>query len=140
MEVEYLHSHSPQPQNATFRTRDGNHWVVPKAHVQESGLKTPEPTFRVLIVDRDSMSGDLLATALMRDRTCQASAVLTADLLNYMANGEAQLVVIGADLNHETKTGFDLAHTVRRAHPTVPIVILLNRSTQESVVNAFRSG
>jgi two-component system nitrate/nitrite response regulator NarL len=143
MEVQYLHSHSPQPQNAPFRTRDGSHWVVPKVAAHENGLKTardPESTFRVLIVDRDSMSSHLLANTLMRERTCQASAVLSADLLDCMASGKAQLVVIAADLDDEIKTGFDLAHTVCRAHPTVPIVILLNRSTQESVINAFRSG
>jgi two-component system nitrate/nitrite response regulator NarL len=86
------------------------------------------------------MSGDLLATALMRDRNCQASAVRSADLLDSMANGEAELVVIGADLNHDTRTGFDLAHLVRRAYPLVPIVILLNLSTHDSVLSAFRSG
>jgi DNA-binding NarL/FixJ family response regulator len=86
------------------------------------------------------MSGDLLATALMRDRNCQASAVRSADLLDSMANGEAGLVVIGADLNHDTRTGFDLAHLVRRAYPLVPVVILLNLSTHDSVLSAFRSG
>jgi DNA-binding NarL/FixJ family response regulator len=57
-----------------------------------------------------------------------------------MADGKAQLVVIGADLNDETRTGFDLTHAVRRVHPSVPVVILLNRSTQDAVVNAFRCG
>jgi two-component system, NarL family, nitrate/nitrite response regulator NarL len=86
------------------------------------------------------MSSDLLATALTRDKNYQASAVQSANLLESMAAREVQLVVIGADLNQNTKTGFDLAHTVRRMHPAVPIVILLNQSTPDSVVTAFRSG
>jgi two-component system nitrate/nitrite response regulator NarL len=49
-------------------------------------------------------------------------------------------VVIGADLNDDAKSGFELALTVRRAHPAVPIVILLNQSTVDSVIHAFRSG
>jgi len=57
-----------------------------------------------------------------------------------MADAKAQLVIIGADLNHETMTGFDLAHTVRREHPSVPVVILLNRSTHDAVITAFRCG
>jgi two-component system nitrate/nitrite response regulator NarL len=86
------------------------------------------------------MSSDLLAAALMRDRNCQASSVRSAELLESMGNGTIQLVVIGADLNHATKAGFDLAHTVHQAHPAVPIVILLNQSTLDSVVSAFRAG
>ena len=117
--------------------------MVPKPREHENNLpalNAPGPTFRVLIVDRDSMSSDLLASALTRDGNSQAYGVQSADLLDNMAEGKANLVVIGADLSHDTKNGFDLSHTVRRAHPSIPIVILLNQSTHDSVVNAFRSG
>jgi DNA-binding NarL/FixJ family response regulator len=86
------------------------------------------------------MSSDLLATRLTRDGGIQASSVQSGDLLDRLADGIAQMVVIGADINHNTRTGFDLAHTVRRAYPSVPIVILLNHSTYDAVINAFRSG
>jgi two-component system nitrate/nitrite response regulator NarL len=135
--------HLPQTQKASFRSRDGSRWVISKPPNSGTGLNGLEDSglaFQVLIVDRDSMSGDLLATALSRDRNCQASAVGPGDLLERMADGKAQLVVIGADLNQDTKTGFDLASTVRRVHPSMPIVILLNQSTNDSVINAFRSG
>jgi DNA-binding NarL/FixJ family response regulator len=111
--------------------------------MHENGLRSisdPGPTFRVLIADRDSMSSDLLATSLARERNFQASGIRSTDLLDCMADGISSLVVIGADLNLDTKNGFDLAHTVHRTHPCVPIVILLNQSTHDSVVNAFRSG
>ncbi len=138
-----MHISSPQTQKVSARSRDGSHWVVPNSLQHESQLKTlnnPQSTFRALIVDRDDMSSDLLASTLARDGRIQANAVRSGDLLNCMADGKAQLVVIGADLNHETRTGFDLAHTVRRAHPSVPVVILLNQSTQDAVINAFRCG
>jgi two-component system nitrate/nitrite response regulator NarL len=93
-----------------------------------------------LIVDRDDMSSDLLASTLARDGTILASAVRSGDLLNCLAEAKAQLVIIGADLNDDTRTGFDLANAVRRAHPSVPVVILLNRSTRDTVVDAFRCG
>jgi DNA-binding NarL/FixJ family response regulator len=96
--------------------------------------------FRVLIVDRDSMSSDLLANALTRERNCRASAVASADVLLNLEADRAGLVVIGAELTRESRNGFDLAQTVCRAHPGILIVILLNQSTHESVVNAFRSG
>jgi two-component system, NarL family, nitrate/nitrite response regulator NarL len=135
--------HLPQTQKASFRSRDGSHWVISKPPSRESGSKgrdDSEFAFRVLIVDRDSMSGDLLATALTRDRDCQAFAIGSVDLMGRIADGKAQLVVIGADLNQDTRNGFELARTVRRTHPAMPIVILLNQSTHDSVINAFRSG
>jgi two-component system, NarL family, nitrate/nitrite response regulator NarL len=138
-----LDMHLPQTQRASFRSRDGSHWVISKPPNRESGSKgrdDSELAFRVLIVDRDSMSGDLLATALTRDRDCQASAIGSVDLMGRIADGKAHLVVIGADLNQDTRNGFELARTVRRTHPAMPIVILLNQSTHDSVINAFRSG
>lgn len=143
MEGRPLHSLSPQSQNISFGTQNGSSWEVQKPRAPQNELQTltdPGPTFRVLIVDRDSMSSDLLATRLTRDRNFRAFGVRSTELLDRMANGKAHLVVIGADLNDETKSGFDLAHTVRRAHPTIPIVILLNQSTHDSVIHAFRSG
>lgn len=86
------------------------------------------------------MSSDLLANAIARDRNLKARGVQAADLLDSMANGNAHLVVIGADVIHDTKNGFELAQAVRRVHPAIPIVILLNQSTHNSVISAFRSG
>ena len=141
MEV-HLSSPSSQTHKMSFPSKE-NSWVAhpPKKH--DNGLREisdPRLTVKVLIADRDSMSMDLLATALTRDRNFRASGVRSTDLLDCMADGKTSLVVIGADLTHDTKNGFDLAHTVHCSHPSVPIVILLNHSTHDSVVNAFRSG
>jgi len=99
-----------------------------------------EPPFRVLIVDRDSMSSDLLANALVRGSRCEAAAIHSADLLHALANSEVDLVVIGAELNTQTGNGLDLAHTVSCAHPDACIVVLLNYTTHEAVISAFRAG
>jgi two-component system nitrate/nitrite response regulator NarL len=98
------------------------------------------PAFRILIVDRDSMSSDLLASALVRDRRCDAAAIQSADLLHALSTAEVDLVVIGAEVKSTAGDGFDLAHAVGRAYPGISIVILLNHTTHESVINAFRSG
>jgi DNA-binding NarL/FixJ family response regulator len=86
------------------------------------------------------MTSDLLASALTRERHCRASAVSPANFLRSLEADLAEMVVIGAELNHKCETGFDLAQVVSRAYPGVLIVILLNQSTHESVVNAFRCG
>jgi DNA-binding NarL/FixJ family response regulator len=86
------------------------------------------------------MSSDLLAAALARDRHFHASAITSSELLRALAASQVDLVVIGSDLNHNAKNGCDLAQDVSRSHPGVMIVILLNRSTHDTVINAFRSG
>ena len=131
-----------QTQKAPFHS-NGDERVAPKPRKYDNGTKAlseSQTTVRVLIVDRDEMSSDLLATRLAQEGCFHASGLRSADLMDQMASGKAQLVVIGADLNNDTRTGFDLAHTVRRVHPAVPIVILLNQPNRESVINAFRSG
>jgi DNA-binding NarL/FixJ family response regulator len=86
------------------------------------------------------MSSDLLATALTRDKHFHASAVSSSDLPRVLAASHVDLVVISSDLNHTSGNGFDLAQSVARSHPGIMIVILLNQSTHDSVINSFRSG
>lgn len=135
--------HSSQTQEVSFRPRDGNRWSASDAVQLENGSKTlhdPASVFLVLIVDRDELSSDLLATVFTRDGSVQASSVRSEDLLGYMAERKADLVVIAADPNDDTKSGFDLAHVLHRMHPAIPIVILLNQSTNDAVIKAFRTG
>ena len=99
-----------------------------------------EPGLHALIVDRDAMSSHLLADALVRNRKCDASAILSSDLLRTLGTRKIDLVVIGADVNYGAGTGFDLADAVSRIYTSVIIVLLLNQTDHESVISAFRSG
>ena len=68
-----------------------------KVGKEERSLKIARdavPAFRVLIVDRDSMSSDLLANALVRDSRCEAVAIQSADLLHELSTSEVDLIVI----------------------------------------------
>lgn len=134
---------SPQMQKISLKSGGGGPWTAPDPKKFESGLKTlndPESAFIILITDRDEMSSDLLANRLTRDGRFEASGVRSEDLLDHMSKRKADMVIIGADLNDDTRSGFDLAHVLHRAHPSVPVVIILNQSTNDAVVNAFRSG
>jgi DNA-binding NarL/FixJ family response regulator len=53
---------------------------------------------------------------------------------------EADMLIIGAEVNPKYPNELDLTQAVSRAHPRVLIVVLLNHSTRDSVMNAFRSG
>lgn len=96
--------------------------------------------FRTLIVDRDAMSSGLLADALIRVLKCDAVRTRPSELLGVLSAGRFDLVIISGDLNLKSTAGFDLAEAVSCAHPKLPIVILLDQTTREAVINAFRAG
>jgi DNA-binding NarL/FixJ family response regulator len=102
--------------------------------------QTASDICRVYVVDRDSMSGDLLANALVNHRNFDASSVRSCDLLAMLVTSEVDLVVIAADLDFRSDTGFELAQSVSSSYPEIPIVVLLSQFARESVLNAFRSG
>jgi two-component system nitrate/nitrite response regulator NarL len=118
-------------------------WILPKPAKRENGTRIAQErnvACRVIIVDRDSMSSDLLANALVRESGFEAAVVPAGDLLGALAASEVDLVVIGAELSLKSENGFDLAQNVARAHPGTAIVMLLNRVDQAMVVDAFRCG
>ena len=127
-------THSDGPQDPSTSERIGR-----ENNTKKSGTDLP-PEFRIVIVDRDSMGSQLLATALSQERNIQASAVPSADLLRHLAVKHAHMVIVGAEVSQKSPNEFDLAHEVSLSHPDILIVMLLNHSTRDSVLNAFRSG
>ncbi|MGA7524243.1 MAG: response regulator transcription factor [Acidobacteriaceae bacterium] len=116
---------------------------MPKATTnlkREVSHQREKAAFRVLITDRDTMTSNLLATALNRERLLDATAIHPSSLLDSLSTSPAAVVVIGAELNCEARSGFDLATSVARSHPNSAIVMILNASTPNAVINAFRSG
>jgi DNA-binding NarL/FixJ family response regulator len=95
---------------------------------------------KILIADRDSMSSSLLASALARESGCNATAIRPSELLATVAAGDYEVVVIAADLDFDTGNAFDLAISLGRSYGKIGIIMLLNQSSDEQVINAFRSG
>ncbi len=134
---------SSQLQGVSVRKSQRRRLILSKSSRDGSTIRPEQSAgqaFRVLIVDRDSMSSDLLAAALMQDGNCHASSVPSSELLRRLATNQIDLVVIGAELDHSSISGIDLAHQVRCTYPAVLIVMLVNQSTPASVIEAFRSG
>jgi two-component system nitrate/nitrite response regulator NarL len=100
----------------------------------------PGEELHALIVDRDVMSSHLIATALSQEKNIRASPVDAADLLRLLAVERAAIVIIGTESDEMSASEFELAQVVNRAYPNLPIVMLLNHSNRDSVLNAFRSG
>jgi DNA-binding NarL/FixJ family response regulator len=99
-----------------------------------------ERAFKALIVGRDCFSGRLLADALKNELGWNAIAMQSADLLRTLGTGEPALIIISADLDTKSGSGFDLAMRVSCARSNAPIVILLELPTREAVIQAFHSG
>ena len=134
---------SPKSQNTPFRSAGDRHWISPTVRREDGVLKISsarDPMFQVVIVDRDSMSGDLLANALLYDKQCKAVTIQPAELLRSLSANQVDLVVISAEVKTDGGDGFGLAALVGRSYPSVGIVILLHATTYESVIKAFRSG
>jgi len=103
-------------------------------------LQPPRTALRVIISDRDSMGSDLIADALSRDGRCEAIAVQPADVLAALAKNHVDLVVLGVAAGSDGEWGFSLSEAVGRAYPNTYVVILLDQSSHDAVINAFRSG
>jgi DNA-binding NarL/FixJ family response regulator len=104
---------------------------------------SPRPTqaIRILIADRNRMGNQLLAESLGRDPRFEivAAARLT-DVLSIVTNLQPDLAVISADFDDAPKKGLQVTRTLNKRNPSVRIVVLLQSSTRESVIAAFRCG
>lgn len=131
------------PRECSERNQQGHYGGLSKMRSTEQVLKItqlPQKVTRVFIVDRDSMSSDLLASALSNEHHFEGAAIQPSDLLRRLGNTDIDLVVIAVDLNSNPGDSFDLANAVCLAHPNIYVIMLLNQMTHELVINAFRSG
>src|ERR1035441_5164689 len=104
------------------------------------GSRHAEPAVSVLVVGRDSMNSGLLAGFLVRDLGYTAAVIHSCDLLQTLGTRDVDLVIVSADLTGRPGVGFELSKAVSRAHPKVPIVMLLDQPSHETVIKAFRCG
>ena len=101
----------------------------------------PGQTIRVLIADRNRMSNQLLAESLGRDPRFEIVALASPfDILSMVATLRPHVILISADFDGSAKKGLQIARTINVRDPAVRIVVLLETSTPESVIGAFRCG
>ena len=101
----------------------------------------PKQAIRVLIADRNRMSNQLLAESLGRDPRFEIVALAAPlDILSIVATLQPHVAVISADFDGAAKKGLQVARTLNGRDPSLRVVILLEMSTPESVIGAFRCG
>ena len=87
------------------------------------------------------MGSQLLAEALGRDPRFEISGVVAAaEILSLAGSRKADVAVISLDSDSPTKKGLQVARTLGARHPDLRIVALLEVSSRDSVIAAFRCG
>jgi two-component system, NarL family, nitrate/nitrite response regulator NarL len=96
---------------------------------------------RVVILERDRMSSQLLAESLGRDSRFQVVGVPSTDELVSVATlRQPDVAVICADLVPGAKKGLQVARVLSVRLADIRVVLLLDILTRESVLASFRSG
>lgn len=95
---------------------------------------------RVIVVDSSEMHSQLLADGIERIGQLRAfSAPTPTDVFEAAAQGQIDVAVISSTLD-EPGRGFEIVRNFRSLHPDLPVVMLLESSKRDIVVQAFRAG
>ncbi len=96
----------------------------------------------VLAADATRMNSQLLAAALERDKRFQVLDPVSdaRGIIAAVAKEKPAVVVISAELDDEKGKGFEIARELRSMHADARVVMLLDASERNQVVEAFRAG
>jgi two-component system, NarL family, nitrate/nitrite response regulator NarL len=96
---------------------------------------------RVVVADSTLMGNQLLAAALKSDgRFCVVGTAETSEQVLAALRSPLDVVVVSPSIGSRHSNGFHLTRSIRAAHPDVRVVMLLDRSEPDSVVESFRAG
>ncbi len=106
-------------------------------------VSRPLDQLRVLIINANTMSSELLASSLRHSRhRFEVGALIgtSADVVRQLSRHKPQVVLVSADLEDGPQAGFEVLPWLHEVHPEAAVVMLLPRCKRESVINAFRNG
>lgn len=97
---------------------------------------------RILLADSNLMACSLLAQALEQDVSFHvvATSVTNSTLLDLIRQSRPSVALIAAHLQEGPLSGFACLPQLRAEFPSLPSIVLLDRSDPELVVDAFRAG
>jgi DNA-binding NarL/FixJ family response regulator len=97
---------------------------------------------RVLVADSTAMSTQLLIDGLRRDQQFETIECPSnpGAALPLITREKPHVAVISARLGEKNTDGFDLARDVRLQLPSAKLVLLLDASERNLVIESFRSG
>jgi len=102
----------------------------------------PTRAIRVLVADSNAIENELLARAIGRNRRfiVVGSSVKSADLCDLVSERCPDVLLITPSLEDAPNAGLDALADFRTSYPRLKIVVLLESSDPDLVVQAFRLG
>ncbi len=97
---------------------------------------------RVLVADHTRMGSQLLGDALKRchDLDVVDTAASSHEVLTAASKDHPHVTVISANLDEEPLRGFKVSRELRASYSEIKVVMLLDSSKRDLVVEAFRAG
>jgi DNA-binding NarL/FixJ family response regulator len=97
---------------------------------------------RVLAAESTRMNSQLLAEALAQDCRLEVTAIepKQSSILAAVAQQEPQVVLISSALEESGTQGFDLARQIAANYAATRVILLMDTSNPNAVVQAFRCG
>jgi DNA-binding NarL/FixJ family response regulator len=101
-----------------------------------------EKTISVMVADENRMACQLLASSLerRRDFSVVGAAVSLAEACEAVKRAGPQVAIVSANLKDGPLSGFELLRNIRQTHPDTRVILLLDSSERNIVVDAFRAG
>jgi len=105
-------------------------------------LPTISELIRVLAADSTPMASQLLASALEREEQFQVIEPVSdpAAIVATVLNAKPAVVLVSAEMDGDPRRGFQLVREIVAARPETRVVVLLDTSESNLVVEAFRAG
>jgi two-component system nitrate/nitrite response regulator NarL len=97
---------------------------------------------RVLVADNSVIHTELLAHAIGKDRRIRVVELSTKceEVLRGVLDANPDVLLISEILDQKPGGGLELISKIRNTHPHVQSIVLLDSSTRETVIQAFRAG
>lgn len=101
-----------------------------------------EKTISVLVADENPMACQLLASSLERKSNLNVvgAAVSLAAVRETLKRTEPQVALVSTNLKDGPLSGFELLRNLRQSQPGTRVILLLDSSERNIVVDAFRAG
>jgi DNA-binding NarL/FixJ family response regulator len=103
---------------------------------------THKGRIRVLVADTTRMASELLASVLQADPQINVVAAVAGSVENseIIDQLRPEVVVLSIDFEATNPRGLEVASELQASKPEIRIVMLLEASTSDAVVKAFRAG
>ena len=95
---------------------------------------------RVLLADRTRMSGQLLAKLLRQDKRLHVADATDSSIERVVVSHKPHVAVISAQLGQNPRAGFEVLRELRVSNAEIRVVMLLDSSQSDLVLDAFRGG